>query len=163
MARQLDTLDKALIGLLGEDGRLPLAAAAEKVGVSRPTVVSHVKAMTGDGVLRVSGLIDASRVGGLTTALVGLTLDKFRLDEILQKVADLDEVSWAAVVTGRYDIVAEVITDQGVAGLYGFLSRSLLEVGGIASSEIFVVMKAARKWSALPRGLTDAWMERDGA
>lgn len=163
MARQLDTLDKALIGLLGEDGRLPLAAAAKKVGVSRPTVASHVKALTGDGVLRVAGQIDASRVGDLTTALVGLALDKFRLDEILQKVADLDEVSWAAVVTGRYDIVAEVITDQGMAGLYAFLNRSLLEVGGIASSEIFVVMKAARKWSSLPRGLVSAWVEREGA
>jgi Lrp/AsnC family transcriptional regulator for asnA, asnC and gidA len=162
VARQLDTLDKALIGLLDGNGRLPLAAAAEKVGVSRPTAASHVKALTGDGVLRVAGLIDASRAGNLTTALVGLSLDKFRLDEILQKVADLDEVSWAAVVTGRYDIVAEVITDQGMSGLYAFLNDSLLEVGGIASSEIFVVMKAARKWSSLPRGLLNAWLEPEG-
>ena len=79
---------------------------------------------------------------GLIVALVGLTVDKHRLDEKVEQIAALPEVTWAAVVTGRYDILAEVVSEDGMSGLYGFLNVSLREVGGINASEMFVVMKS---------------------
>jgi Lrp/AsnC family transcriptional regulator, regulator for asnA, asnC and gidA len=157
MVREIDQLDRQLLSALADDGRRTVAETAVLTGVSRPTVASRVRSLAADGVLRVAGLVDAFAVRGLTTALVGLTLDKYRLDEKLEQIAALDEVVWAAVVTGRYDIVVEVVTDQGMAGLYGFLTDSLQKVGGIDSSEMFVVMKARNKWSLLPAGLRRAW------
>ena len=153
MARPVDPLDKILIALLGEDGRLSLADLAKKAGVSRPTVASRLKALLGDGVLRVAGLVDAFQAKGLTTALVGLTVDKHRLDEKVEQIAALHEVTWAAVVTGRYDIMAEIATEEGMNGLYDFLNVSLREVGGINSSEMFVVMKACNRWMLLPTSM----------
>jgi len=110
------------------------------------------------GVLRVAGLVNAVEVRDLTIALVGLSLDKYRLDEELEQIAGLDEVIWAAVVTGRYDIIVEVATEDGMAGLYNFLTVSLQEVGGIGSSEMFVVMKARNKWVPLPSGMRRGWL-----
>ena len=157
MARALDGLDKNLVGLLGDDGRLPLAEASSRAGVSRPTVAARLKALTTDRVLRVAGLVDPFQLSGLTTALVGLTVDKHRLDEKVEQIAALPDVTWAAVVTGRYDIIAEVVTTTGMSGLYDFLNISLREVGGINSSEMFVVMKARNKWMLLPESLRRAW------
>lgn len=157
MARSVDPLDKILIALLGEDGRLSLADLAQRAGVSRPTVASRLKALMGDGVLRVAGLVDAFQAKGLTTALVGLTVDKHRLDEKVEQIAALHEVTWAAVVTGRYDIMAEVATEEGMNGLYDFLNVSLREVGGINSSEMFVVMKARNRWTLLPTSMRRSW------
>jgi Lrp/AsnC family transcriptional regulator for asnA, asnC and gidA len=159
VARRLDPLDKYLIALLGEDGRLSLAEAAQRAGVSRPTVASRLKALAGDGVLRVAGLIDVFHTRGLTTALVGLTVDKHRLDEKVEQIAALPAVTWAAVVTGRYDIMAEVATEDGVNGLYDFLNESLRDVGGINSSEMFVVMKSSNRWTLLPTSMRRRWME----
>ena len=160
MARPFDSLDKALIALLGEDGRLPLADLALKAGVSRPTVAARLKALMSDGSLRVAGLVDAFQAKGLTTAFVGLTVDKHRLDEKVEQIAALPEATWAAVVTGRYDIMAEVATEEGMNGLYDFLNVSLREVGGINSSEMFVVMKARNRWTLLPSSLRRAWSDR---
>jgi Lrp/AsnC family transcriptional regulator, regulator for asnA, asnC and gidA len=157
VARSVDPLDKILIALLGEDGRLSLADLAQRAGVSRPTVASRLKALMGDGVLRVAGLVDAFQAKGLTTALVGLTVDKHRLDEKVEQIAALHEVTWAAVVTGRYDIMAEVATEEGMNGLYDFLNVSLREVGGINSSEMFVVMKARNRWTLLPTSMRRSW------
>ncbi len=162
MARPLDPLDRQLVGLLGEDGRLPLAEAASRAGVSRPTVAARLKALAADGILRVAGLVDAAQLRGLTTALVGLTVDKHRLDEKVEQIAALPSVTWAAVVTGRYDIMAEVITMDGMNGLYDFLNISLREVGGINSSEVFVVMKARNKWMLLPTTMRRTWVEPTG-
>ena len=157
MSRPLDAHDKKLISLLGEDGRVSLAEVAQRAGVSRPTVVSRLKRLAGDGILRTAGLVDVFRASGLTTALVGLTVDKHRLDEKLEQISTLPAVTWAAVVTGRYDIMAEIATEDGVSGLYDFLNLSLREVGGINSSEMFVVMKSKNRWVLLPASMRRRW------
>ena len=162
MHRALDAQDRRLIALLGDRGRMSLAEVAQRAGVSRPTVASRLKKLTGDGILRVAGLVDIFRISGLTTALVGLTVDKHRLDEKVEQIAALPAVTSAAVVTGRSDIMAEIATEDGVSGLYDFLNLSLREVGGINSSEMFVVMKSTNRWVLLPASLRRQWGEQAG-
>lgn len=157
MARHVDGLDRQLMALIGVEGRLPLADIARRLGVSRPTVAARLRALLHDGVLRVAGLINMFELPNVTVALVGLTLDKYLLDEKIEQIAALPEANWAAVVTGRYDIVVEVATEDGMAGLYRFLTQSLEAVGGIQSSEMFVVMKARRKWTLPAPGMLEAW------
>lgn len=158
MARDVDALDKGLIANLIADGRLSLSELAERTGISRPTAASRLRGLVHDGVLRVAGVVDAFRLPGLTVALVGLTVDKHRLDEKVEQIADLPEVTWAAVVTGRYDILAEVVTESGMSGLYDFLNVSLRDVGGINASEMFVVMKARGRWIVPPTSLQQSWV-----
>jgi Lrp/AsnC family transcriptional regulator, regulator for asnA, asnC and gidA len=162
MARSLDPVDRELVGLLGEDGRLTVADAAQRAGLSRPTVASRLKQLVADGVLKLAGLVDAFEVPGLTIALVGLTFDKYVLDEKVEQIATLPEVNWAAVVTGRYDVIAEVVTEDGMVGLYRFITESLHQVGEVRSSEMFVVMKARNKWMTLPRGMREQWLTARG-
>ena len=69
VARPIDSLDKTLIGLLGEDGRLSLADLDKRVGVSHPTAAARVRTLVGDGVLHIAGLVDAFQAKGLTVAL----------------------------------------------------------------------------------------------
>ena len=157
MSRPLDAQDKKLVSLLGDDGRMSLADVARHAGLSRPTVAARMRRLVGDGILRTAGMVDVFRTSGLTTALVGLTVDKHRLDEKLEQIGALPAVTWAAVVTGRYDIMAEIATEDGVRGLYDFLNLSLREVGGINSSEMFVVMKSKDRWTLLPGPMRRAW------
>jgi len=145
------------MALLDEEGRLPFAEVANRVGVSRPTVAARLKNLFSGGILKVAGLINVVELRGMTIGLVGLTLDNYTLEEKLQEIGDLAEVNWAAVVTGRYDIICEVVTEEGMAGLYRFLTESLVRVGGISSSEMFVVMRARNKWTTLPSGMRTGW------
>jgi len=154
----VDATDRALLAGLMEDGRMALSELAKRVGISRPTAAARLRLLTGSGLLRISGLVDALRVDGLAVALVGLTVDRHQLDEKVEQIAALREVTWAAVVTGRYDIIAEVVTEEGVNGLYGFLNTSLRSVGGIAASEMFVVLETRNKWTRLPSLVRRAWM-----
>jgi len=163
LTRQPDTTDKALIALLGDDGRLPLVEAATVAGISRPTVASRLRTLIADGVLRVAGLVDGAHLSGITVALVGLTVEKHRLDEKVEQIATIPCVVWAAVVTGRYDIMAQIATEEGFNGLYDFLNVSLRAVGGISSSEVFVVMKSRHHWMLLPHGIQDKWADSSGA
>jgi Lrp/AsnC family transcriptional regulator, regulator for asnA, asnC and gidA len=153
----LDSLDKALIGTLFDDGRLAVSEIAARLGSSTPTVRGRLRHLLATGVLRVAALVNASETPELTIGIVGLSLDHYDLDEMVERLAALDEVNWAAVVTGRYDIICELATTAGMSGLYDFLNVSLQKLGGIQSSEMFVVLKASHKWMLLPQATTAVW------
>jgi hypothetical protein len=57
------------------------------------------------------------------------------------------------VVTGRYDILAEVVFKGEMEELYRITSIDIPKVGNVVKSETFVVMKSNSKWVSLPRGM----------
>lgn len=149
----LDPQDRRLAVLMAEDGSLAAGEAAERLGVSAPTVRTRLKGLIARGAMRIAALVDPSRVKDITIALVAVTLQSHQqLDEKLEAISRLDKVNWVAVVTGRYDIMVEVVLSDDIADLYRFLDEDLSKVGGINASESFVVMKAKRKWTLLPAG-----------
>ena len=152
--KALDSLDKKLVRLLTEDGRIPVGDMAARLGVTSPTVRSRIKSLEKTGKLKIAGLIDPFEHKDLITALIGLNIQSYgKLDEILEKLANLDYITWVAVVTGRYDVIAEVIVNGGMADLYRLVTDIIPQVGNIAKSETFVIMKSKRKWVCLPKGL----------
>jgi len=157
--KEIDALDKAMLAALSGDGRMALQDVGQALGVTNPTVRSRLKTLEQTNILKVSGLVDTSLLDGLVTALIGITLDKYNLQEKLEQISSLEGVNWAAVVTGRYDVIVEMISTQGMAGLYDFLNEKLDKLGGIKSSETFVVMKAQRKWIFLPDSVRDEWLK----
>lgn len=152
----LDNLDKDLIRQLKADGRTPTAHIAEQLQVTTPTVRTRMKALVRSGLLRVSGLVNLSTVPGLTTALIGINIEsRGQLSNQLEKLTALKQVHWAAVVTGRFDVIAEVIVKGGMEDLYTFTSVDLPAIGRVTHCETFVVMRSSRKWMLAPEGLND--------
>jgi Lrp/AsnC family transcriptional regulator for asnA, asnC and gidA len=153
MKKALDAVDRHLIAALAEDGQSGSGELAESLGVTAPTIRARMRNLINQGLLRVAGLVDPFQVKGLSIALVGIKLmSQMQLDQKLEEISRLPDVNWVAVVTGRYDILVEVVVSEDIADLYNFLDKALSSVGGIASSESFVVMKARRKWIPLPKG-----------
>ncbi len=151
MENLLDQNDKKLIAALTEDGQQSPGKIADEMGVTAPTVRSRMKNMMKAGALKVAGLINPMKAKGLTVALVGISLHSHeQLGEKLDQIGALPRVHWCAVVTGRYDIIVEIVCSDEVGNLYDFLDKDLSKVGGINSSESFVVMKSRRKWLCLP-------------
>lgn len=149
----LDALDTRIVAELSEDGLLAAGEIAQRLGVTAPTVRSRVKAMLASGLMRIAAMVDPAKHKGLTIAMVGLNVTSHsKLQQKLDEISALGRVNWAAIVTGRYDILVEVVLPDGMDGLYHFIDEDLSRVGDITASESFVVMKANRKWINLPPG-----------
>lgn len=136
--------------------RIPLfrKEIAARLGVTAPTVRARIKALEKARLLKIAGLIDPYQHQDLTTALIGLNIRSYgKLDQILEEVSQLENVTWAAVVTGRYDIIAEVIIKGGMKELYQLTTGIIPKLGHVLSSETFVIMKSQDKWICLPKGL----------
>jgi Lrp/AsnC family transcriptional regulator for asnA, asnC and gidA len=53
----------------------------------------------------------------------------------------------------------EITCGEDIGDLYDFLDKDLSQVGGINSSESFVVMKSKRKWLYLPEAVTQKFQK----
>jgi Lrp/AsnC family transcriptional regulator for asnA, asnC and gidA len=151
----LDKLDNEIIRLLTGDGRISTGEIAKKLNVTAPTIRKRIRILEENGTFKISGLIDPSRHQKMVTALVAMSIQsEGKLDEILGKISELPNVSWAGVVTGRYDIIAEVVCVDGKDELYRFTSETILKLGNVIRSETFIIMKSKNNWLQLPKSLT---------
>ena len=90
----------------------------------------------------------------MITALVAISVRASEeMDRLLDKIAQLPNVVWAGVVTGRYDIMAQVICVNGKEELYRFTTETILKMGDIIRSETFIIMRSQKNWIRLPEGV----------
>ena len=151
---KLDTMDNAIIRLLTKDGRMPVGEMAKQLNVTAPTVRKRIKTLEKKGIFKVTGVINPDRHNEMITALVAMSVhSEGKLGEILDRVSNLPNVTWAGIVTGRYDIIADVVCVGGKDELYQFTSETILEQGNIIRSESFIIMKSKDNWLRLPKSV----------
>jgi DNA-binding Lrp family transcriptional regulator len=151
-----DTLDNKIIRLLTENGRMPIGEMSKRLNVTTPTIRNRIKDLEKSGIFKVSGLINPSQHQEMITALVAISIRSGgKLDQILDKIVNLPNVAWAGVVTGRYDIIAEVVCVRGKDELYRFTTNTILKIGNVVRSESFIIMKSRHNWLCLPKGVEE--------
>jgi len=151
-----DSLNSKLVRLLAEDGRMSVRDIAIHLGVTTPTVRSRIKDLISSGMLKIAGMINPDNHKELITAIIGINIQSYgKLDEALEKLANIDQVRWAAVVTGRYDVFAEMVVFGGMSELHLLMTKVIPNVGRVTQTETFVLTKSRGKWISLPQNLKD--------
>ena len=152
--KDLDTLDNEIIHLLTKNGRMPIGEMAKRLNVTAPTIRKRIKVLEKNGIFKISGFIDPDKQPEMITALVAMSIRSGgKLDQILDKISQLPNVAWAGVITGRYDIIAEVICVGGKEELYRFTTDTILKMGNVVRSESFILMKSRNNWLQLPKSV----------
>ena len=152
-----DRVDRRLSRLLSENGGASVNELATRLEVSPPTVRARLKALVGAGLLKIVGVLNVSERPELISAIIGIHANgRGRLDEIARRMSELPFVTSVSIVTGRYDLIAEVLIEGDMADLYRVTSEllpGLAEPGCIQGSETFVVMRSHNRWLSVPKGV----------
>ena len=152
--KKIDALDKKLIRYPSEDGRMTVKELVKKLAITSPTLQVRIKNLLQSGVLKIAGLVDVFKLKKVFMALVAIrVIDDSKIDETLEELSQMEEVSSVCAVTGRYDIFAEILFPNDMEAHYAFMSSKLPRQGNIDYSESFIVMKSKKKWTLLPPGL----------
>jgi Lrp/AsnC family transcriptional regulator for asnA, asnC and gidA len=147
----LDTIDRHLIKLQAEDGRMPAKEIAKQLKISAPTVQSRLSAMIKRGILKVAGLVDTFKVKDTLVAIIAIRMDdNGKMGEVIDQLMAFDNIHWAVAVTGRYDIFAEVVVTEGMHWMFRFYEEQMSKIDGISHAESFMVTHTRRKWTLLP-------------
>jgi Lrp/AsnC family transcriptional regulator for asnA, asnC and gidA len=140
----LDEIDHQIIAILQQDGRVPFAQIAEQLNVSAGMIRLRYNRLAEMGVLRVVAITNPLRMGFQTMAMIGIKADGKNLLEIADKIAALDEVIYLIVVSGAYDILAEIVCrDQ--KHLLQFITERLYKIEGVRESESFMHLKIVKE------------------
>jgi len=105
--------------------------------------------------VKIVGLLNLTERPELVSAIVGINAQgRGHIHEIARRIADPPFVNSASVVTGRFDIIVDIVVAGDVA--VSTTSSSFPEWERLAKSssvaETFVVMTSCSKWVSLPEG-----------
>ncbi len=136
----LDDLDKAIIKALQLDGRRPYAQIGRELKVPEATVRQRAERLISRGVVQVVGVTDPLAMGFQQPAFIGLKVEPSRLEEIADRLATLDEVTYVVVTAGRYDLICEVVCEDN-DHLLRVLTERVAAIEGIRSTETMVELR----------------------
>jgi Lrp/AsnC family transcriptional regulator for asnA, asnC and gidA len=141
---QLDAFDHQIMSALKENGRMPFAEIARRLGVSAGMVRERYNRLVESGVLQVVAVTAPPQVGYQMMTLIGIKVDGRRLQEIAAEIARFDEVVYLVICTGSYDLLAEVVCRNNDEFLQ-FLTQRLRAIKGIRDTETFVYLDIAKE------------------
>jgi Lrp/AsnC family transcriptional regulator for asnA, asnC and gidA len=139
--RYLDALDKDIMDELQDDGRRTYSKIASKLKVSEGTVRKRVKKLTDMDIFKIAGLIDPEKYGDHLLAVVGVQLGSHNLLENAQKFSKLNGVISVGIITGRYDLICQVLFDKP-DGLINFFTEEVSKIKDVKSTETFIIYKS---------------------
>lgn len=140
----LDELDRAIIALLQEDGRMAYTEMARRLDIAEATVRKRVSRLLEEGVVHVVGVVEPRWLGRTVTAIVGVRTEGRDVESIVAEVRSWEEVRFAAACAGTYDFILEVVVGSNEE-LYEFLTRRLRATPGVVGSDTSLVMKTLKE------------------
>jgi len=146
----LDDVDRRLLGLLLDDGRLPVNELAQRANVSRATAYNRFDRLRSDGVLAgFTAVVPPAKVGLGVTALVLVNVDQRYWGRTRDDLVDLPGLEYLALTSGQFDMVL-LVRVADIAALRDVVLVRLHAVKGVRSTQTVFVLEEQR----LPLDLT---------
>jgi Lrp/AsnC family leucine-responsive transcriptional regulator len=155
-----DSTDRAILELLQENCKQPLAAIGEKVGLSAPAIVERIHKLEEAGVIqRYAAILDARRLGKDVTAFIGVsTAQSDAIRSVEGAVNGIDEVLECHHVTGAHTLLLKVKTGN-TASLESLIGK-IRAFDGVSGTETMVVLSTHAERSRIPLDAGEIFPER---
>lgn len=153
--RSLDKLDRKILQLLQQDGRISMKDLAEQVGLSITPTTERVKRMERDGV--ISGYharLNPAALGATLLVFVEITLNQksaSHFEQFRREVLRIPEVQECHLVSGDFDYLIKARIHE-MAEYRKLLGDMLLNLPGAAQSKSYVVMEEIKETLILSTG-----------
>ncbi len=151
MSYSLDDVDRQILCLLQREGRIPYLSIAHQLGLAEGTIRRRVARLLEDKIVRIVGVTDPFRIGMHTVAIVGIKVERRKIEAITNSLCQLEEVRYALLATGKFDLVVEIVVESNEA-LLEFLIK-LGAIPGVLTTGTSLVLKVAKEdfaWNLAP-------------
>lgn len=146
---KIDKIDQKIVDCLMEDGRMPAAEIARRVGgVSERVVRYRIERMVREGVIRISAIPDPHALGFAVVADVWLEVEADSIHQVAEKMADYECISYVAYSIGETDVSVQVIA-RDTAEVYRFVTDVIGKTPGVRKTVTSIVphvLKDVYQW-----------------
>jgi Lrp/AsnC family transcriptional regulator for asnA, asnC and gidA len=106
---KIDELDLKIISHLQENGRVPVAELAKRLNQPENTVRYRIERLVKNGVIRrFTALVDPRALGLNVSAAVMFKVDPKKLDQLLEKLTSMKDVTNIYQLSGEWDLIAVI-------------------------------------------------------
>lgn len=154
LSSPLDDVNRQIIKMLQEDGRRTFSEMAVVLNVSEGTIRNRVHSMRESGQMRIAAIVDPGAVEYTTDAMICLKVAPSSTPaDVAGRLADYDEVVYILWVSGRFDLLVEVVSDEHDQ-LLEFLHEHIYGSHDIAEVETLMGLKNFKNQFLLKRNWT---------
>ena len=150
---EIDKIDVAIVDLLMEDGRMPCAEIARRIGsVSERSVRYRLGQMIEGGLLRVRAIPSPHALGFSVVADVFIEVEAGHIANVAQQLQEYECVSYVACSTGEQDVSVQIVAHDNTE-LYDFVTGVIAKIPGVrktTTSIVPVIVKDVYQWR-IPR------------
>ncbi len=150
---QLSRIDKNILSIMQEDGRITYAELARRVGLTTTPCIERVRRLERDGYIKnYSTVLNPEKLEAGLIVFVQIRLDRTSKDTFAQfksAVLELPEVQECYLVSGNFDYLIKArLPDMSAYRV--FLEESLLSVPAVQESTSVMVMEAVKETLTIP-------------
>lgn len=149
----LDRIDRKILSVLQEDGRITVADLSERVGLSATATAERMRRLMRDGfILGFRAELDPVRLGRGLLVFVEVLLDRTSpdvFDAFARQVKRAGEVLECHLVAGGFDYLLKARV-RDMAAYRRFLAEVILPLPGVRETRTYAVMEEVKATQALP-------------
>jgi Lrp/AsnC family transcriptional regulator, regulator for asnA, asnC and gidA len=150
---QLDRVERLMIALLQKNGRAGTQALARALDVSEVTARRKLRRLLNDGIVQIVAAVDPFQIGFESPVIIGLKIDRARIDAIAEELCEHPSIRFVAAATGNLDLIIEVVAASNHE-LAEFLLKYLAKIEGVLDTETSLVLRIYKQsWNWGVRGL----------
>lgn len=150
---ELDGTDRRMLQALQRDGRIPVVALAEEVGLSATPCQRRLKRLEDTGVIqRYTAVVDPVRLGLPVQAFALVALDSHAppvLEAFHAALAQQPEVLAAYALSGDSDYLLHILASS-LEGFGQFVTGTLMQMPGVRSARSSFVLFAPKPPVGVP-------------
>jgi len=143
-AAKIDAIDREIIHLLMEDGRLAYSEIARRIsGISSKVAREKIERLYREHVIFVSTIIDHEKAGYPIKANIHLLVEPNHVVENAHRLAAINETSYVAASIGDSDLSVQVYT-KNVKELEFFVTNVVHKIPGVKRTNTFLVTRVLK-------------------
>jgi DNA-binding Lrp family transcriptional regulator len=128
---EIDDLDRQIIHLLQQDGRMSIQNIAKELSSTSSTIRKRIRRLEDANVMRVVAVTDFSAAGYELLLAVGIQVENRRPEDVGFELAELPEVFSVNLTTGVHELDV-LVAARDFNELSNFLHVELPKISGIA-------------------------------
>lgn len=152
MAVKLDSVDKKIISLLQDNGRMANNEIAKRVGLTTTPTLERIKRLEREGVIKgYTAWIDREAVGKGLTVFCSIKLSVHQLGDMKEfsnHIAGVSEILACYNTTGEYDYLLHVVV-KDTRDYEHFLRTKLTRIPGVERIYTGIVLSVVKEQSKL--------------
>ncbi len=139
MTFSLDAIDRQIVALLSEDGRISSAEMTRRIGhVSERAVRYRIERLVRAGVVKVTAIVNPQAVGYRVTGDVIIEVAPGMLQTVAEQLCTLDNVSYVGGSVGDGDLSAQVYA-RDTEDLLRFVDEVIGKINGVSRTRTVMV------------------------